>query len=221
MKYLPRALGYLRPHWKLATISGLFTVVQSLLSQLGPWPMALFVGFLGDKPLPPFLANILGSIGQDRTSLLLLAVLGGLGLVLVQNTLAVFDSYVNTKITQHMVMDFRSDLFAHVQRLSLAYHDQRRAGMIIYTINSQGDAPARVVMIIPSIIQSILTLVGFVWILFALDWQLALIALGVVPFLYYSVGFYARYIQSRGCTRCAPWKAPCWQSSMKRFQCCA
>jgi len=37
----------------------------------------------------------------------------------------------------------RSDLFRHAQRLSLAYHDQRRSGMIIYAINSQADAAAR------------------------------------------------------------------------------
>ena len=74
------------------------------------------------------------------------------------------DNYVNTKIDQSMVLDFRSDLFQHAQRLSLAFHDQRRSGMLIYAINFQADAAARLVMTIPPLAQSVLTLVGMFWI---------------------------------------------------------
>src|SRR6202034_1609049 len=89
------------------------------------------------------------------------------------------------------------DLFQHVQRLSLAHHDQRQSGMMIYIVNSMGNAAARLVMIFPGLAQSIFTLVGMVWISLYLDWELALLALTVVPFLYYSVGYYVKHIQQR------------------------
>jgi ABC-type multidrug transport system fused ATPase/permease subunit len=96
-----------------------------------------------------------------------------------------------------MVLDFRSDLFQHAQRLSLSFHDRRRSGMLIYAINSQADAAARVVMTIPPLAQSLLTLIGMLWILFVMDPLLALLSLAVLPFLYYSVNYYMTHIESR------------------------
>jgi ATP-binding cassette subfamily B protein/subfamily B ATP-binding cassette protein MsbA len=81
--------------------------------------------------------------------------------------------------------------------MSMAYHDRRRAGMMIYVINSQGDCVARLIMTVPQMSQSVLTLIGMFWIAFRMDWQLALLCLTVVPFLYYSVGYYATHIQQR------------------------
>src|SRR5262249_47184836 len=101
------------------------------------------------------------------------------------------------KLDQNIVLDFRTALFRHAERLSMSYHDRRRAGMLIYVINSQGDAVARLVMTAPQLGQSVLTLVGMFWISLRMDWQLALLSLSVVPFLYYSVGYYATHIQSR------------------------
>src|SRR5206468_128006 len=141
---------------------------------------------LSGQPMPPTLAWLIGPMAESRMSLLVLTVVAGFVLVLVQNVLTVVDSYVNTKIDQCMVLDFRSDLFRHAQRLSLAFHDQRRSGMLIYAINFQADAVARVIMAIPPLAQSALTLVGMVWVSYRIDPTLSLLSLTVVPFLYYS-----------------------------------
>ena len=42
--------------------------------------------------------------------------------------LTVVNEYLTTSIDQRMVLDFRSDLFQHAQRLSLAFHDDARTG---------------------------------------------------------------------------------------------
>src|SRR5207249_2508052 len=96
-----------------------------------------------------------------------------------------------------IVLDLRGDLFEHAQRLSLTFHDQRRTGMLIYAINSQGDAVSRTVMAVPPLARSLVTLVGMFWISYRLDPQLALLSLTVVPFLYYSVGHYSSRIRER------------------------
>jgi ATP-binding cassette subfamily B protein/subfamily B ATP-binding cassette protein MsbA len=155
----------------------------------------LFDNVLGDRPLPPFLDFFLGPL--EPVGLMLVVVIGGVVLTLLHNGLTVLDNYVNTRMDQSMVLDFRSDLFRHAQRLSLSFHDQRRSGMLIYAINSQADAAARLVMAVPSLAQSLLTLIGMFWILLLIDWQLALLSLIVVPFLYYSVGYYMKHIQKR------------------------
>jgi ATP-binding cassette subfamily B protein/subfamily B ATP-binding cassette protein MsbA len=186
------------PYKRLAAISVALILLGALASLLAPWPLKiLFDSVLQDHPLPPRLAFFLGPLAEDRSTLLLFAVLGGVLVTLLQNGLTVLDNYVNTKIDQSMILDFRSDLFQHAQRLSLAFHDRRRSGMLIYAINSQADAAARLVMTIPPLAQSVLTLVGMFWILCLIDLRLALLSLVVVPPLYYSVGYYIKHIQQR------------------------
>ena len=198
MKYLPRVLLYLRPHWKLATSSVSLMVAGALVGLLVPWPLKILVdNAIGHQPLKGFLAVVFGSAGGRTMALLGFAVAAGLLLTVLQNALSVLDNYVNTGLNLNIVLDFRTDLFAHAKRLSLSYHDQHRAGMIIYVINSQGNAVARLIMTAPTLGQSVLTLLGMLWIALRMDWQLALLALTVVPFIYYSIGYYATHIQSR------------------------
>jgi ATP-binding cassette, subfamily B, bacterial len=174
------------------------TVLASAVGLLTPWPMKILVdNVLDTHPLPAILSDYLGSIKDGRYSLLLFAIISGLVIALLGNLLTVINEYVQTKLDLSIVLDFRSDVFQHAQRLSMAYHDQHRAGGLIYAINFQGDAAARLIMTVPHLAQSVFTLVGMFWISYTIDRKLALISITVVPFLYLSVGYYIRNIQGR------------------------
>jgi len=176
----------------------LVTIVGSVAALLGPWPLKVVVDNVLDKrPLPHSLAGLLGHFGKNQIDLLVVAVVFGLSVAFLTNGLQVIGNYVNTKLQQFITLDFRSELFLHAQRMSLAFHDRRRSGMIIYMINSQGDAPAGLILTIPMLAESALTLAGMFWICYRMDRELSLISLAVVPFLYYSVGYYATHIQPR------------------------
>jgi ABC-type multidrug transport system fused ATPase/permease subunit len=182
----------------LATASIVLIIAGTLISLLIPWSLKIIVdNVLGDQPLPSILAQPLGAFAENRRSLLIIAVLVGLLIALSQNLIEVLQNYVNTRLDLSMVLDFRSDMFQHAQRLSLAFHDQRRSGMMIYLINNVADAASRLVMTFPALAQSLLTLIGMFWITYHIDRTLALLSLTVVPFLYYSVGYYAKHIQGR------------------------
>jgi ABC-type multidrug transport system fused ATPase/permease subunit len=196
--YLWRIVPYLRPYWRLAAVSALLIVLGGLISLLAPWALKIVVDHgLGRQPLPAWLAHVAGPFASTPARLIAAAVIFGFLIAFLGDLLTVLNSYINTRIEQNMVLDFRSDLFEHAQRLSLAFHDQRRSGMLIYGINFQADAAARLVMAIPPLAQSLITLVGMFWIVFRMDWRLALLSLTVVPFLYYSVGYYITHIQKR------------------------
>ena len=163
--YFCRVLPYLRPYWRLAVVSVVIMLAGSLIGLLAPWPLQVLVdNVLGGKPLSPRLGRLLSWAAADRFRLLIAVVLAGFLIVLLQDTLNVLGNYVNVRIEQNMVLDFRSDLFQHAQRLSLAFHDHRRSGMLIYAVNFQGDAAARLVMTVPPMVQSAITLVGMFWI---------------------------------------------------------
>jgi ATP-binding cassette, subfamily B, bacterial len=195
MRHFPRVLQYLRPYWRLACLSGLLIVLGATFSLLTPWPLKILIDHvLEQKPLPPFLASFLQPLAGEPGLLLFLVVTAGLSIAVVQNAATVLHTYVNTKIDQSMVLDFRSDMMQHAQRLSLAFHDQRRTGKIIFAINNMGGEIARLLTVIPPLAESVLTLIGMFWIVLLLDWQIALLAMGVVPFLYYSVSHYMKRV---------------------------
>jgi ATP-binding cassette subfamily B protein len=92
---------------------------------------------------------------------------------------------VQTWAGERMVLDFRSQLFQHVQRLSLAFHDRRGSGDPTYRI--QNDAPALSQIAIRAILPSItalLTLAGMLYITARLDFQLAMLAVFITPCLF-------------------------------------
>ena len=76
----------------------------------------------------------------------------GVAVTLLIHGLSVLDNYVNTRIDQSMVLDFRSDLFQHAQRLRARVSRPaliRNADIRI----TAGDAAAKVVMTIPPLAQ--------------------------------------------------------------------
>jgi ABC-type multidrug transport system fused ATPase/permease subunit len=182
----------------MAACSVVLTILASLAALLTPWPLQIVVDHVLEKhPVSAALSRVLGSMAQGPMALLVAAVVASLLIALGMNSLHVLTNYVNTKIDQYITLDFRSQLFLHAQRMSLAFHDRRRSGMLIYMINNQGDAPAGLIMTLPMLAESALTLMGMFWISLRMDWELALVSLTVVPFLYYSVGYYATHIQDR------------------------
>ena len=141
LRYLPRVFHYLRPYWKLAAISAALIFVSALFGLLGPWPLKILIdSVMEGHPLPAALVWVPGPLTSNRFPLLVFTVLAGLAITIANNALTVLDNYVNTGLDQKIALDFRSDLFEHAQRLSLAFHDNRRSGKLIYAINNQGDA---------------------------------------------------------------------------------
>lgn len=198
LKYMPRLLRYLVPYWGLAVGAVAVTLAVAGVGLLAPWPMAFLVDcVLGKRPVPPWITHLFGASPPSRYALVFVAVLAGLAVALLGDLLDVLNNYLQTKLDQEMILDFRSDLFRHGLRLSVAYHDQKRSGMIIYIINSMGDAAIGLIMKIPYLLRSVATLIGMFWVCVRLDPKLALLSLTVVPLLYYSVGYYATHIQKR------------------------
>ncbi len=174
------------------------TILTSVISLASPWPLQILLdNVLSNHPLPEILKQVLGDIANSRYWLLGFAVAAGLAIELIEHGLSVVSEYVHTKLEQQMVLDIRSDLFEHAQRLSLAFHDEQRSGQILYAINSLADRIAALILSLPPLVQSGLTLLGMFWITFTIDSELALVSLVVVPFLYYSVQYYSSHIQDR------------------------
>jgi ATP-binding cassette subfamily B protein/subfamily B ATP-binding cassette protein MsbA len=196
---LPQVLPYLRPYWKLEVGSIVLMGLTSVLSLLGPWPLAIIIDSVvatgsSQKPLPGPVAW-LG--GYGRYWLLALVVVGGLLVTALQHAISVWNEYLTTKLEQSMALDFQSDLLAHAQKLSLGYHSRTSTGGLMYRMNSAAPSVGEITVAITPLLESVLTLGGMFTIAFLVDRELALISLTVVPFIYYSAGYYAGKIRPR------------------------
>jgi ATP-binding cassette subfamily B protein len=195
-RYVPRAFPYLRPHRRKLGFSLVLSIVNTMVHLVQPWPLAIMIDSVAArKPLPPIARDLLPE-GHRYWQLGILVAVGFLITVLA-NGLTVWQTAVDVGIDQRMVLDFRSDLFQHAQRLSLAFHDSRRTGELMGRINYSASAVGNVIMAFPPMLQAVLSLIGMFAISILIQWQLALISLIVVPFLYYSAGLYGKRVTPR------------------------
>ena len=192
-RLLPRALHYLRPYRALGGTSVGLTVILAVVALAEPWPLAFIVDtVLSDRPPPGWIEAI---VGEGRGALILFAVAASLILTLLAGGLMVLSEYVTTRADQRMVLDFRSDLFQHAQRLSLAFHDDTKTGMLMYRINNQADSVGQILVALPALGQSLLTLLGMLFIAYRIDPLLSLVATAIVPFIYFSTTYYSNRIE--------------------------
>ena len=107
-----------------------------------------------------------------------------LGVALLVQLQELVVSLLRTWAGERLVLAFRSQLFRHVQRLSLSYADS--AGSADSTYRIQYDAPAiqSIAMegIMPLITASV-TVVAMIAVSASVDWQIAAVALAVAPML--------------------------------------
>ena len=195
-RYFRRVLPYLWPYRGLAATSIALIFISSLVGLLTPWPLQILVDYvLADRPLPGVLESIFG--GFSTRTQLLIAVFAAFFITVLVQAVSVIDQWVNTRLDQGIALDFRSKLFDHAQSLSMAFYDQRRTGHLIFAINSQGEAVSRLIMTVPPVGQSVISLVGITWICWSIDTTLTLIALTIAPVLYVSTNFYMKHIHAQ------------------------
>ena len=195
-QHFPRMLPFLRPHWKLVVAVMSLIGCSVLIGLAGPWPFALLIdSVLGDKPLPPVLEPILGGLGQYE--LIAVFVLSGLGLAVLGYGLNIINNYVTTKLNLSLVLDFRRALYKHTQGLSLGFHERIPTGQIVFRLVQQSPSIGQIVVSLPPLIQAVITAIAMLVIAAFLDWQLALLAVVVVPVLIHATRVYARWVQPR------------------------
>lgn len=182
-----RLLSAARPYWSHLFGIFLLSLLSVPLALLIPVPLKLAVdSVIGSQPLPRFLAVLVPGIPTGSYSdVLALVIALLLAIALLQQLERLASSLLDAYTSEQIVLAFRSQLFRHVQRLSLSYHQSKGSTDSTYRI--QYDAPSIRWVLIDSLIPLItaaLTLAGMIYVTFRMDWQLALVALGVSPLMY-------------------------------------
>ncbi len=94
------------------------------------------------------------------------------------------ETYMTGWVGERILADLRTELFGHLQRLSLGFYERNRAGVLISRMTNDVEAIDQLVTDgVTTLAQSTLMLGGTAVLLLVLDWRLALATLAVIPFV--------------------------------------
>jgi ATP-binding cassette subfamily B protein len=189
-----RIWPYMKPYRGLAVLTLVLTVLAAAIALAEPWPLAIVLdSVLSDKPPPGILQPLFGQ-SPDPYDLLIFMVAIGFAITVLSQGLNVVTQYVSVRLEENMILGFRSALFQHCQRLSLTFHDSEATGRLMSRINIQAGVLGQIPLAFPPLFQAALTLIGMLVIAMFIDWQVTLVSMVAIPFIYYAIGLYGTRI---------------------------
>src|SRR6478752_7064765 len=136
---------------------------------------------------PFLLRDILDhAIPENNDQLLMALVAGMIGISILTAILGVGQTWLTNVVGQRVMHDLRTQVYRHLQRLSLAFFTKTRTGEIQSRIaNDIGGVQSVVTSTAASIVSNVTTVIASVVAMFLLDWRLALFSLALLPFFVY------------------------------------
>ena len=181
-----RLCQLVRPYWIYIAGMLLLSLLAPPLALLTPLPLKIAVdNVIGGHPLPRFLDACLPAAWTHSEGALLALVVVLLVAATMLTQLRNFASTLLATYAGEMLLrSFRAQLFRHVQRLSLAYHDTQGTSDSIYRIQNDTLAVQRIVTAIAPFISEAFTVAGMIYVTALINWRLALAAFAVAPVIF-------------------------------------
>jgi len=166
-----RLLTYLRPYRWYVALGIALSILVSSLEAVRP----LFVKIAVDENIARGDAP-----GLLRTALLFL------GVMLFRGFVQYLSSYLTQWIGQRTIFDLRMEVYRHLQGLGLRFFDRNPIGRLITRVTNDVEVlnemfSSGVVMVF----SDVFTIIGILYFMFSMNWQLALVSLSVLPLLWY------------------------------------
>lgn len=173
----------------------------TLTDLLRPWPLKIiFDHILLDKPLPHYLSFLRETLQSGKVPALVAISFSIILIAVFRGALSYSQVYITSRIGNQLVYTLRRELFGHIQRLSLSFHNRARSGELLTKV--AGDT-ATVKDVFADLAltntSDLLTIVGVFAIMFALNWKLGFIVLATFPLLLANLFF--RYRTAKASAR--------------------
>jgi len=167
VKYLGRALGYLRRYRLLAAGAFLGLIISTATRLVIPRLTQMIID---------------DGIAAERMNVVLWAAVGMVGMAIAGSVFTFLQGVLSARTAQGIAYDLRNQLYTKIQSLSFSYHDRAQTGQLLTRATSDVEMIHMFVgMGFIQLLSAILMMVGSIVLLFATDWQLALIMLVLVP----------------------------------------
>ncbi len=181
MRVLSRILSYLVPYWR-RTLLAVLTLLLGMVMQLAI----------------PRLVQYLIDDGLVRQSLRVVTIgaVAIIGAGLLQGVFTYLRSYLFQFLAERVSFDIRNALYWHMQLLPFAFFDHAHTGQLMSRATEDINSIRRFLMFsLRSVVQTTVMLLVISVILFATNWQLALLSLSVMPVLAWTAIHFGRTIR--------------------------
>lgn len=175
---------YIRQERGLATMALVALVAQVALRLLEPWPMKVIFDHVipvgGAASVSQAVSTPLGELSP--TMLLWISAVGLVAIVAVRAMAEYFSTVGFALVGSRVLTQVRDDLYRHLQRLSLRFHNQARSGeLTLRVISDVGILKEVVVTALLPMLGNTLILLGMVGLMLWLHLELTLLALATIP----------------------------------------
>ncbi len=175
-----------RPYRKWLLIIFAAMLLETAMNLAAPWPLKIIIdNVISHRPLDKWISWI--NLFYAENSKLSLVVVAAISVVIIAATGAMagyINNYFTESVAQNVANDLRRKLYHHLQRLSLSYYDTHQIGKVLSTITTDvatlQDFTSSTLL---SIIIDTLSIIGMLCLMFYLNWDFAMVAVGVAPFL--------------------------------------
>jgi len=159
--------------------------------------VCIVIATIGTLSVPWIIKNIIDDvlIRQDLHQLNVITI--GMVIIFFIRSLALFgQTYLIAFVGQRVITDLRNLVFSHMQKLSLAYFEQRRTGALMSRLtNDVGVLQNAITSGVVDLITEGLTLVGSIGFLLYLNWKLTLFTFITMPLVAYTIQNFGRKIR--------------------------
>ncbi|SYZ73077.1 putative multidrug export ATP-binding/permease protein YgaD [Candidatus Zixiibacteriota bacterium] len=190
MAKIKRLLRYLKPYWKVELGAFLVMAVISVLSLALP----AAIQYLIDNLIPSLAA------GEDAAAKIHKVVLFALfliGVYLVQIFLGWLRDYTSAYVGAHLIADLRSQLFDHLQRLSLTFFQKHQVGeMMSRLLSDVGQIQGLFSFTLLVFLTNILLLMAVLIYLLTINPVMTLIAIIPVPLTILLTHFFGKKLNT-------------------------
>lgn len=199
MRFLFRCLAYFRPDLPRIVWSLVLTLLATLVGLLQPFAVKVLIdSVLGGKPASGWVdALFLSLLPESKFGQIVGLAAVGLAITVIAAVMVMFQTMASVKVGYYGLRHVRSDLFMHLQRLSLAYHRSRPQGDSLYRLSSDTYGFQTILnIIVGNVLVSIVMLLVMAWVMFTIQPVLALISLVAIPLLLWTHRWAQRAITS-------------------------
>ena len=170
-RLMQRLIRYLRPYKRHVALGILLSLLVSAMEAIRPYFTKLAVDT---------------DIANGDKNGLLVTILLFLMVMIVRGLLQYVNAYLTQWIGQKTIFDLRMEVFRHIQSRSMRFFDRNPIGRLITRVTNDVEVlndmfSSGIVMVF----SDVFTIIGIFYFMFAMNAELALVTLSVLPFLFW------------------------------------
>jgi len=180
-KLFRRLLGFLRPHVRLVLAALALLLLSAGVALVGP----RLTQYALDVAIPRHDVGMLGGLAVIYLLALALDFFADYGQTLL-----------TTLIGQRVMLDLRTRIFGHLQRLSVSFFDRNPVGRLMTRVTSDVETLNELFSSgLVTVFGDIFTLAAIMGMMLLMNWRLALVAFSVIPLVWLTATLFRRHVR--------------------------